>query len=130
MTITEVSQKTGITTHTLRYYDKEGLLPFIDRSSSGIRKFKDSDLEWISLINCLKHTGMQIKDIKIFIDWCIEGDSTLSERLNMFKERKLEAEKQMANLQKCIDKINHKIWYYETAVNAGTEGIHKSKSSS
>lgn len=124
-TIAQASERTGITAHTLRYYDKEGLLPFVDRSPSGIRQFKDSDFEWLSVISCLKNTGMQIKDIKIFIDWCMEGDSTLEQRLQMFKERKDEAEKQLHEIQKSLDKINYKILYYETAVNAGTEDIHK-----
>ena len=58
---------------TLRYYDKEGLLPFVERSSGGIRLFKDSDFEWLSMIECMKQTGMPINEIKdntAQMSWC------------------------------------------------------------
>ncbi|TCT17040.1 DNA-binding transcriptional MerR regulator [Natranaerovirga pectinivora] len=128
-TIAQVSERTGLTPHTLRYYDKEGLLPFIERSASGIRIFKESDFEWLSLISCLKNTGMQIKDIKQFIDWCSEGDSTLQNRLELFKLQKEQVNKQIEALNKHLEKINHKIEYYELACEAGTEKAVKKASS-
>ena len=67
-TIGEVSKKFNIPTSTLRYYEKEGLLPFIERDKNGIRKFKEENFEWIHTIECLKNTGIPIKDIKNFID--------------------------------------------------------------
>ena len=120
-TISQTAEKIGITPHTLRYYDREGLLPFLERSDSGIRQFKDTDLERLSLIECLKHTGMPIKDIKTFIDWCIEGDSTLEQRLQMFQERKEETERQIAALQRTLDTIHYKCSYYEAAIAAKSE---------
>ncbi len=72
--ISEVAKKMNVTSSTLRYYDKEGLLPFVDRTEGGIRKFKEDDFEWLSIIECLKNTGMSIKDIKAFIDWCMDGE--------------------------------------------------------
>ena len=86
--IGEAAKKAGLSAYTLRYYDKEGLLPFVERTPSGFRIFKDSDLEWLAVISCLKSSGMSIKDIKKFINWCMEGDSTLEKRLNMFKKQK------------------------------------------
>ena len=80
-TVGEMAKKLNVAPSTLRYYDKEGLLPFVERSGGGIRMFKDSDFEWLSIIECLKKTGMPIKEIKHFIDWCIEGDSTIDQRL-------------------------------------------------
>lgn len=124
-TIGEVAKKLKLAPSTLRYYDKEGLLPFVARKDSGIRIFSDTDLQWLDIIECLKMTGMPIKDIKIFIDWCIQGDSTLQKRHDMFMERKEIVEKQMAALQKTMDTINYKCWYYETALKAGTEKIHQ-----
>ncbi len=125
--ISEVAKITGLTTHTLRYYEKEGLLPFVDRSSSGIREFKESDLEWLSVITCLKNSGMSVKRIKGFIDLCVEGDNSLEERLKIFIEHKKVVEEKMNELQKYMEKIDHKIWYYTTAVEAGTEKIHKNE---
>lgn len=123
-TIGDIAQKIGLTPSTLRYYDKEGLLPFVDRTESGIRRFKASDMEWFSIIECLKNTGMSIKEIKTFIDWCMEGDVSLDKRYEMFLERKKETEKQIKLLQKSLDIINYKCWYYKTALEAGTEKVH------
>ncbi|WP_411344248.1 MerR family transcriptional regulator [Paenibacillus sp. WLX1005] len=123
--IGEVAKMLNLTSYTLRYYDKEGLLPFVERTAGGIRLFKDSDIEALRIIECLKDTGMPIKEIKIFIDWCSEGDTTLKQRYDMFIERKAIVEAQMEELKKTMDVINHKCWYYQTACDAGTEHIHR-----
>lgn len=94
-TIGQVAEKCGITAHTLRYYDKEGLLPFVARASGGIRHFKEEDFEWLGIITCLKETGMQVKDIKKYIDLCLLGDSSIEARLNMIKEQKQKVEEQI-----------------------------------
>ncbi|BDH63524.1 hypothetical protein MTP04_36540 [Lysinibacillus sp. PLM2] len=86
--ISEVAKALNLTVYTLRYYDKEGLMPFVERTSSGIRIFKESDIDALRIIECLKATGMPIKEIKNFIDWCSKGDSTLQQRYDMFLERK------------------------------------------
>ena len=87
-TIGEMAKKMGVAPSTLRYYDKEGLLPFVERSGGGIRMFKDEDIEWLSIIECLKKTGMPIKEIKRFIDWCIEGDPTINKRLELIDRQR------------------------------------------
>jgi len=124
-TIRDAASHVGIAASTLRYYDKEGLLPFVERSSGGIRMFIDADLEWLQLIVCLKATGMSIKDIKKFIDLFVEGNATLEPRRDMFYERKKAVEEQMAALQKTLDFIHYKCWFYDTAVAAGSSEIHK-----
>ncbi len=124
-TVGEISKKFSIAPSTLRYYDKEGLLPFVERSKSGIRMFKDSDLEWISIIECLKKTGMPIKEIKKFVDWCIEGDSTIEQRLELIDRRKESVLEQIEQLKQTLDTLNYKHWYYETAKKAGTCNVHK-----
>lgn len=118
--IGQVAEKTGLSTHTLRYYEKEGLLPFIKKSGSGLRVFSDGDLGWLAMIECLKETGMPLKGIKQYIDWFIEGDSTLQNRLDMFRAQKTHIEEQIAQLQKHMNKINYKIAFYETAVKKGS----------
>lgn len=123
--IGEVSNKTKIAISTLRYYDKEGLFPTIERSNGGIRMFSDSELDIINIIECLKATGMPIKDIKQFFDWCQEGDSSLQNRLDMFQERLEVVNKQMEELQKTMDTIKYKCWYYNTALAAGSENAAK-----
>jgi DNA-binding transcriptional MerR regulator len=125
--IGEVAEKLKLTVYTLRYYDKEGLLPFVERTPSGIRIFTETDLGTLKVIECLKATGMPIKDIKTFIDWCGEGDYTLQQRYDMFIERKAAVEAQMEELRKTMEVIEHKCRYYKTALEAGTEEIHKQK---
>ncbi len=123
--ISQAAKRTGLTEYTLRYYEKEGLMPFIERSESGIRKFKEDDFEWLSLITCLKQSGMPIKQIKDFMDLSMQGDDTLQARLDIFKRHKDSVLKKMEELTSHIQKIDYKIWYYSTAVEAGTEAIHK-----
>jgi DNA-binding transcriptional MerR regulator len=124
--ISEVAKELNLTVYTLRYYDKEGLMPFVERTASGTRLFKESDIDALKVIECLKSTGMPIKEIKNFIDWCSEGDSTLQQRYDMFMERKASVEAQMEELKKTMELIEHKCSYYKTALDAGTEDIHKS----
>lgn len=126
--ISEVAKKMNLSVSTIRYYDKEGLLPFIERTDSGYRIFSESDVKMLEIIECLKHTGMSIKDIKSFSNWVKDGDYSLEQRYEMFLERKKVVEAQIQELQKSLDLINHKCWYYKTALEAGTENIHKNKS--
>lgn len=118
--IGQVAAKTGLTVHTLRYYEKEGLLPFVRKSSSGLRMFSDNDLGWLSIIECLKKTGMPLKGIKQYIDWFREGDSTLPQRLEMFKQQQLKVLAQIEQFQKYLQKIGYKVKLYEEAVKLGS----------
>ncbi len=122
-TVSETAKKVNISPHTLRFYSKEGLLPFVDRSEGGIRMFKTEDFEWLFIIDCLKRTGMPIKQIRQFIDWCFVGDSTINQRLEMFTERKKAVEKQIEDLYEVLDVIKYKQWRYETAKAAGTTAV-------
>ncbi len=123
-TIGEVAKQLNIAPSTLRYYDKEGLLPFVERSSGGIRVFKDQDISWLKLIECMKKTGLPIKDIKHFIDYCMEGDSKIDERLSIIKSQRDSVIEQMKEMQEMLDMLNFKCWYYETAKKAGTCAVH------
>lgn len=126
-TIGKVAKKLNISAHTLRYYDKEGLLPFVERNSNGIRIFKDTDFEWLTMIECLKKTGMSIKDIKSFIDLCMAGDSTIEQRLQLMQQQRQTVLLQIEQMQEILHKLDYKCWYYETAKAAGTCAIHHSK---
>lgn len=124
-TIGEMAKRMNVAPSTLRFYDKEGLLPFVERSESGIRMFKDPDIEWLSIIECLKKTGMPIREIKKFIDWCMEGDSTIEQRLELIDRQKEIVTEQMKQLEKTMETLEYKHWYYETAKKAGTCAVHK-----
>lgn len=126
-TIGEVAEKLNLSTHTLRYYDKEGLLPFVDRTDSGIRQFKESDLDWLIIIECLKASGMSLKEIKLFIALCLESDTSLQMRYDMFMERREKLIEQMAALQNTLDIIDYQCWYYQTSIEAGSTEVHTEK---
>ena len=121
--IGQAAKKMGLTAHTLRYYEKEGLLPFVKKTSPGLRIFSEEDIGWLQMIECLKGTGMPLKGIKQYIDWFIEGDSTLQKRLDMFKQQKIKIEEQMRELKKHMEKINYKIAYYTEMVENGSDGV-------
>lgn len=125
--IGQVASIFNLSIHTLRYYEKEGLLPFIKRTKSGIRKFDDSSVGGLKMVECLKKSGMPLKDIKQFLDWCQEGDSSLAKRSKLFHERKETVLAQMAEMQKVLDVINYKCWYYDTAVAEGSEAAARNK---
>lgn len=122
-TIGEMAKMLGIAPSTLRYYDKEGLLPFVERSESGIRVFKESDYEWLKVIECLKKTGMQLKDIRKFILLAMEGDGTIDERLELIIKQRESVERQIADLQETLLTLDFKKWYYETAKAHGTTEV-------
>lgn len=120
-TIKQVSEMTKIPASTLRFYDKKGLLPFLERKESNHRIFSEIDIASLQIIECLKNTGMKIDDIKKFSEWTLQGDSTLQNRRDMFIAQKAAVENQIAELQKSLEIIEHKISYYEKALAAGTE---------
>ena len=119
--IKAVAQQTGIPETTIRYYDKEGLLPFLKRKESGYRVFDNQSLKMLQIINCLKDTGMSIKDIKQYAQWAQEGDSSLEERYELFERQRSVIQNKMAKLQDQLDVVNHKCHYYQAALKAGTE---------
>ncbi len=119
-TVGETAKLLGITASTLRYYDKEGLLPFVERSSGGIRMFKESDIEWLKIIGCMKKAGMSIKDIRQYIELALMGDDTIDLRLAMFTRQREALQKRIDELKHTMDVVEYKCWYYETAKAAGT----------
>ncbi len=119
-TVGEMANLLGITASTLRYYDKEGLLPFVERSSGGIRMFRESDFEWLQVIGCMKKAGMSISGIRQYIEMALQGNETIDMRLSMFRRQREVLKEQMAELQHTMEMVDYKCWYYETAKQAGT----------
>ncbi|AIQ30641.1 MULTISPECIES: MerR family transcriptional regulator [Paenibacillus] len=112
--INEVAAICEVTAHTLRFYDKEGLLPFVGRNGAGNRIFSDGDLSLVKVICCLKNTGMPIKDIKKYIELIMEGDSTKETRRSIMIEHRKEVVRQMDELKKNLNIIDLKVALYET----------------
>ena len=116
--IREVSQKTGLSAHTLRFYEKEGLLGSVERSPSGVRQYSDADLEVLSGICCLQNTGMSLQEIARFIHLTLDGDRTLKERVVMLRQHRDSVIQRMAEMQKYLDKVTWKLNYFSEKLNA------------
>lgn len=119
-TIGQVSEMLGIPVSTLRYYDKEELFPNLERKGN-IRWFGDNELEALRIIDCLKASGLEIKDIKQFFAWVNEGSSSYAKRKELFEARKSAVEAEIQSLQKTLALLEFKCWYYETALADGNE---------
>ena len=113
--IGQVSEMFHLPISTLRYYDKEGLFPGMERQS-GIRRFSEREIEALRVIECLKASGLEIRDIKQFMEWTTEGAATYTQRKQLFETRKQAVEAEMAELQKTLDMLRYKCWYYDTAI--------------
>ena len=120
-TVGEMAKIIGVPASTLRYYDQEGLLPFVERSGGGMRIFSEKDYETLLVIECLKRSGLSIREIKDFIHMALEGDASIGRRLELFRNRREELKKQMSAMAETLEILNYKCWYYETAAKAGTE---------
>lgn len=119
-TIGQVAEMFHLPISTLRYYDKEGLFPKM-RRESGIRKFDEREIESLRIIECLKKSGLEIKNIKQFMAWCTEGSETFPQRRELFLKRKKAVEEEIERLQCALALIDFKCWYYEEAIQDGNE---------
>ena len=119
-TIGQVSERTGLPISTLRYYDKEGLFPHMERVS-GARRFSERELEALRVIECLKASGLEIRDIRQFMQWCTEGAGSYPKRRELLERQKETLEAQMDDLRRSLAMLQFKCWYYEQAVCDGNE---------
>jgi DNA-binding transcriptional MerR regulator len=107
-TISQAAERSGLSIHTIRYYDKEGLLPFVDRRN-GTRVFSEQDIDWIDLIRCLKQTKMSIKDLRSLIQHCTDNDAVLDKGMQILLDHRRQVEAQLEELKGSLDTINYKI---------------------
>lgn len=119
-TIGQISKMFQLPISTLRYYDKQGLFPNIKRKGN-IRYFGDEEIEALRIIECLKKSGLEIKDIRQFFIWINEGSSSYEKRKELFEKQKLVVEEEINTLQKTLSLLKFKCWYYETAIKDGNE---------
>ncbi|MEW9125149.1 MAG: MerR family transcriptional regulator [Thermotaleaceae bacterium] len=119
-TIGQASKMFNLPISTLRYYDKEGLFPNIQRVS-GVRRFSDNEIEALRVIECLKKSGLAIKDIKKFMEWSTQGSQTFKQRKELFEKQKSAVENEIDKLERVLDMLKYKCWYYEEAIKDGNE---------
>ena len=121
-TIHEVCEKTGLSAHTLRYYEKEKLLPGVSRSAGGFRQYSEEDIEALGLICCLKNTGMSLQDIARFMALTREGDQTLRERYELLKRHRETVLVRMKEMQAHLDKVTWKVTHYSEKLKEYEKG--------
>ena len=124
-TIKKVSEMTGLSIPTIRYYDKEGLLPDLQRKESGYRVFSDRDLEAIDLIECFKESGLTIREIRHFMSLVRQGDVTLDERLAIYQMHIARLEEKLAAVQNALEHSRRTLAFYEIAAKTGLEETAK-----
>lgn len=113
MTISEVSKEYNISTDTLRYYERIGLLPKVHRNKSGIRDYTKEDIGWIEFIKCMRDAGVSIEALIEYVALFQQGDETILARKNILMDQKARMEEKMEELKRCLDRLNYKISYYE-----------------
>lgn len=118
--IGEISKMFQLPISTLRYYDKEGLFPHLKRVN-GVRQFSESEIETLRVIDCLKKSGLEIKEIKEYMSLCSLGNITLKQRKEIFEKQKEEVLQEMEKLQKVLSMLNYKCWYYDQAIEKNDE---------
>lgn len=109
----EVAEMTGLSTATLRYYEKEHLLPPIARTSQKYRQYSDSDIEWIKMIQCMRRANIPIQSIKEYISLLIQGGGTLEQRFAMVQNHIEDIKQQIINLQRALVLTQKKLSFYE-----------------
>lgn len=119
-TIGQVSEMFSLPVSTLRYYDKQGLFPNMERSAD-IRRFGERELETLRVIDCLKRSGMEIRDIRQFVDWCQQGPDTYEQRRALLVKQKETVEAELEHLNKTLDMLKFKCWFYEQSIQDGTD---------
>jgi DNA-binding transcriptional MerR regulator len=113
LTVQEASDKTGLSAHTIRYYERIGLLPSIERASNGHRRYSADDIGWIEFLKCLRSTGMPISEMQRYVELQQEGDSTFQDRLALLEAHRRRIKIKIRELNNFLERIEGKIGYYQ-----------------
>ncbi|KAB7616218.1 MerR family transcriptional regulator [Amylibacter sp. SFDW26] len=112
MRISEAASRSGLSIDTIRYYEKSGLVPAIERSSDGVRQFSPENVEWLTLLASLRETGMPMKKMQYFAELYAKGDTTVSEREQVLLEHSDHLEERRKTLERCADLLRYKLTCY------------------
>lgn len=132
-TVKQVAEKLGISAHTVRFYDKEGLFPNLSRDEHNVRLFSDADLEWVHVVQCLRETGMPLAEVKAFVQLSLQGDATIPTRHQILQHQVRKVEEDLAAMERRINTLRKKFAYYDALVggqkadewNPGSEARQK-----
>ncbi len=119
LTVQQSAEKTGLSVHTIRYYERIGLLPSVGRADNGHRRYSTDDIGWIEFVKCLRSTGMPISEMQRYVELQKNGDSTLRDRLNLLEKHRVRIEDNIGLLRGFLERIEGKISYYRGAMEGG-----------
>lgn len=113
MTITEVSSRYGISRDTLRYYERVGMIPHVHRLGNGLRDYTDEDCRWVALAQCLRNAGLSVEAIVQYVQLCLQGEHTYSQRRALLVEQRALLEEKKRTIETAIERLDHKIDLYD-----------------
>lgn len=116
-TMKQACEKTGLAYETLKFYCNQGLVPNVKRDKNNRRIFNDKDIAWIRSLHCLKNCGMSISEMREYVNLCLVGESSISERKVILEAKKNDLLQQMKVLQECIDYIDWKQNFYDDVLS-------------
>ncbi|MCK1215765.1 MerR family transcriptional regulator [Streptococcus uberis] len=116
MNIKKVSELTGVSADTIRYYERIGLIPPVTRNQSGVRNFSDRDISILEFVRYFRGAGVSVESLIDYIGLVEQGDSTIGARLAILQEEKEKLEERVSKLQAALDRLNHKIDNYQNKV--------------
>jgi DNA-binding transcriptional MerR regulator len=122
LTIQQSAEKTGLSVHTIRYYERIGLLPSVGRADNGHRRYSDDDIGWIEFVKCLRSTGMPISEMQRYVELQKGGDATLGDRLVLLEKHRVRIEENIGLLRGFLERIKGKISYYRGVAGGGNGG--------
>ncbi len=115
-TIKEVADKMGVSVHTIRFWAKKGLFPFIKRNDNNIRLFDENDLAWVKIVKCLRVVGVESRAVKKYVDLCVAGDSTIGERYKIIADTKKKTQKRIKDLNEQLTLLEYKENFYQNLI--------------
>lgn len=113
LTVHEVAERTGLSAHTIRYYERVGLIPAVGRAPNGHRRYSEADIGWIEFLKCLRSTGMPISEMQRYVTLQQEGDATLQERLALLEAHRSRIKARLEELNRFLERIEKKIAWYK-----------------
>ncbi|MFK7856861.1 MAG: MerR family transcriptional regulator [Granulosicoccus sp.] len=121
LTPAQMTDVTGVSIETLRYYEREGLLQAVERASSGHRRYSSADVLWVQVLRCLRDTGMTIEQLRTYCKMGEQGDHTEPDRLALLLNHKRKVESDIIQMQASLELIDHKIGFYQNSIKQGKQ---------
>lgn len=125
MTISEVAKKYNLSADTIRYYERIGLIPRVNRSASGIRDFTENDCGWVEFIKCMRGAGLPIEALIDYVALFQQGDMTVEARKSILVEQRDVLAERMKEMQNTLERLNQKIEHYEEGIHAAEKRLQK-----